>query len=908
MATAFRCLLALLGLLLAAAAVLLASDRAFFLLAREAVALLTPYALVLDAPAVDWRDGRLRAAGVRLYPASADGPPLIAVESLQLTGPWALLAGGDRRRSALQAGSVVAYVDATDGATDPAPAQWLAQTRWLPGTLDIERLHIVTRHETVRILPLRGLAGRWRQGERFRLTAAADHDGEALALVAELREQRAGALTLSLRARAPASNGSARVDGTLRAAGTELTYDVSVDAACRCVEDLLAALGDDAYGFAGALQLRGRLTGDRSAATMTIDALQLDNAPGYRFEATGTLAWRRGAPVTLDVDAAGTLTDTGPLTGALGFDLSRFGTIEARTRLGGTLRAPQLRGLELRSASGRGLAIELRTAGDAFGLRDGLPGNLALDVGVSGPDAAALTPWIDLPALPVGPWRLSASVTRDGTVLRVPQLTLHSRDVAGGTLTARGAIGELRLADGGEPSFAGLALELTVDELALPAIADLWRGLPLRLPAQGRIRGTARLTGGSDDLALEAIDLTLGAMPRLDVTLTGAAQRLLAGPTAQLEARYTLRERRGGHRLGLPPGKGTAVLDLRPRRQLLGLHALLGATDLTALFELTRAGGAITGLRGELKAPRLHLPDLVRAPDSAAFLAREPRSPGAVGPLLSSIPAYPIDLRLDIGEITGTGIAASDFAIGITGRDRYFVIDHFDAAYAGGVLQLRGAADLAGNVPQLSVAGEALALPVTALAADLGYAGDIEGTLSLRGGLSARGRDPAALLDTLDGSVAWAVADGYIEGAAFDMLMTDLLRWLLLGGILQDNTHFECAMAAFTLRGGIAHSDGLYLLTRHMVAAGEATLDFPGGLVDLRIDPRARSRAVQIPATVRIRGPMSDPRILSSPLAATVDASAKLLFLIPELGMKLLGLAPDGGARDAPCAPPGVNG
>jgi uncharacterized protein involved in outer membrane biogenesis len=153
-----------------------------------------------------------------------------------------------------------------------------------------------------------------------------------------------------------------------------------------------------------------------------------------------------------------------------------------------------------------------------------------------------------------------------------------------------------------------------------------------------------------------------------------------------------------------------------------------------------------------------------------------------------------------------------------------------------------------------------------------------------------------------DGTLAGAVADGYVAGAAFDLLMTDLVSWLLLGGVLQNNTNFECAMAQFLVEDGVARSEDLYLATRHMIARGRATLDFPHDEVDIRIDPRARSRTVQIPSSVRIRGPMSDPSIIPSPIAATFDASARLLFMIPEPGLKLFGIEPGKTDATLPCA------
>ncbi len=344
------------------------------------------------------------------------------------------------------------------------------------------------------------------------------------------------------------------------------------------------------------------------------------------------------------------------------------------------------------------------------------------------------------------------------------------------------------------------------------------------------------------------------------------------------------------------------MLDLTAKRQLIGVHAFLGETDLTSIVEISRDETGITGLRAEVDAPRLHLPDLARMQAQQQLAAEERDQAGMQEKAqddrpFTRVPAYPIDLRLDIGDITGSNTRLRNFVVGVRGADRRFTLGRFDVEYAGGAVHLRGVADFSGEEAAFSLAGEGLSVPVTALAADLGYGGEIEGTLSLRGGLTSQAASLDALVANVDGSIAGAVADGY-----FDLLMTDLLSWLLLGGLLQDNTNFECGIASFLVEDGVARSEDIYLATEHMIARGKATLDFPHNELDVRIDPRARSRTVQIPSSVRIRGPMNDPAIIPSPIAATFDASAKLLFLIPELGMKLFGVKAGKGDTSTPCA------
>ncbi len=966
------------GFLLVALVALLSLDRALFTAAAYLVESVTPYRLVLDTPPLDRRSGRFSAGGVRLYQQGSDGPPLLAVQDLQLQRFMALLRRGDLRESAVSAASVQVYVDVTDSAEDPAPATWLRQTRWLPQSLDLGVVHVIRRGSDVRIVPLRNSRGRWTEAGRFILDSSAQLPTKTLQLALTLEEPARDSIDLKATITTPADASVVTLDGGLAAGSGTLEYRLAVDGDYRRVETLLALLDDDAYGFAGRLRLRGDLTGNLAGADLAVQQLTLDNRSAYDFKASGSLRWRSGQPVTADLVARGTMASLGPFTALLGTDLAALGEVDAALELDGTLRRPRVRHFAFTSRSDRGLSLTVEPGGGALYLDEQLPMDMTLRLRASGPAATALAPWVEVPPLETGPWELTGTVQRRETGISARGLDLTVRELAGGTVRARGAIDHIATADDG-PRFRGLTLKveamdlaperlLSAANLALPfsaegglSLAGTLRGddgalvageldatlrafggttslrgsigslTPLegvdlqleprgldpaslgdtlppalqKLVAGGRAGGTLRLRHEGGTWRLEEIDLALKGAKRMDLAVTGSVQQLADTPRAQLEASYQLQRPADDPGIGLPPGEGTAVLDLQPTRQLVGLHAFLGETDLTGIVEVDRDSEHITGLRAEINAPRLHLPDLAR------LQRRQQLTPGNTpvdedreveAARFPRIPTYPLELRLNIGDITGSNTDLSNFAIEVRGADRRFVLSNFDVEYAGGAIQLRGVADFSGAEAAISLAGEALGVPVTALAADLGYGDEIEGTLSLRGGLTSQAATRENLVANLDGTLAGAVADGYVAGAAFDLLMTDLVSWLFLGGVLQNNTNFECAMAQFLVEDGIARSEDLYLATRHMIARGRATLDFPHDEVDIRIDPRARSRTVQIPSSVRIRGPMSDPSIIPSPIAATFDASTRLLFMIPELGLKLFGIEPGKTDATVPCA------
>ena len=98
-------------------------------------------------------------------------------------------------------------------------------------------------------------------------------------------------------------------------------------------------------------------------------------------------------------------------------------------------------------------------------------------------------------------------------------------------------------------------------------------------------------------------------------------------------------------------------------------------------------------------------------------------------------------------------------------------------------------------------------------------------------------------MKTLEGSVALALDDATVSGAAYDLLMSNLLAWLATGAS-EKTTTFDCSMAQFDIRSGVAISDSLYIETPRMVATGKARINLPARTIDMRLKPRSRTRYV----------------------------------------------------------------
>ena len=88
-----------------------------------------------------------------------------------------------------------------------------------------------------------------------------------------------------------------------------------------------------------------------------------------------------------------------------------------------------------------------------------------------------------------------------------------------------------------------------------------------------------------------------------------------------------------------------------------------------------------------------------------------------------------------------------------------------------------------------------------------------------------------------------------------------------------------------------------------MIATGKAEFDLVNQTMDLRITPLSKSRTLQVPSEVRLRGAMNKPQASISPVNAVADAASAALMLIPELTMKLFGINKQATGNYRPCKP-----
>ncbi|WP_157976386.1 AsmA-like C-terminal region-containing protein [Parahaliea mediterranea] len=519
----------------------------------------------------------------------------------------------------------------------------------------------------------------------------------------------------------------------------------------------------------------------------------------------------------------------------------------------------------------------------------------ALSAGLS--DTSALSQYVASPVPVLGAVNLTARLQQAGTQWQLKDLRggIDSEQLA---LEVQGSIDHL-------PTLAGTRLTLDFARLDLRNL--LHNQLDdFRYPAPlGRLAGNVAVRRQAGRWNIPAFTLASDHAEALRINASGALGDLLGQPAgevkAELAASPALLKALSGR--SMAPLKATLDLAANANRFAFTTRGTLGDSPLQFAGELTHQGRKITHLQARLSAPSLQLADLgLQASGKApATAAASPGLDVSLEDLIARLPPYPQQLQLQLGRLRGERIDVQDIDLALEGSAGRYVLQRMNFRGDRSRLELAGLIDLAAAPPALSLGGQALALDMRQLVKDLGLQADVAGILTLRGGVSARGQRASEWLASLDGNLSMALQDVEIQGAAYDLLATDLLAWIYSGAALETSTHVDCSMASFTLRSGVARSDNLFIESPRMLATGTGTFNLVQQTLDVRIKPLSKSRLLQIPSAVTLSGSLQKPRTWVSPIAATADASAEALMLIPKLTIKLLGLGKDRSGPVRPC-------
>ena len=518
-------------------------------------------------------------------------------------------------------------------------------------------------------------------------------------------------------------------------------------------------------------------------------------------------------------------------------------------------------------------------------------GSAHITVAVSDTSALSQYTRAEIPVL--GEITLSADLSQQASRLQLNNL---QGAVSGDNfkLETRGSIANLA-------QLSGISLHSQLSEL------DIRHALQTRLDnfqypePLGQLQGSFKLSDSRGKWGVSELNIR-NSEPGgpIELSASGDIDDLAGLITANFQSQFKIRdslllEVLTG--LRMKPAEGSLTVQTGPREIALSSRIKVGNTEMYGDADITYNLEQIEKLRVTLNTPHLYLDDLglqAGQDGEETYSPAERLEPvvpdNRLEKILVNSPAFPTDVTVNIEGLSGTNTNIDSLKLQVTGENNRYTLRLFSLVYADALAEIRGIVDLNPSVPVLSLAGEAIALPINKLSDDLGVDTDIKGTLTARGGITASGNTTSTLVETLNGSLAIAMEDTVVEGAAYDVLATDLLAWIYTGASQETSTFIDCTMAKFQITKGVAETDSLYIETPRMLATGNAMFDLVRQKLDVTITPVSRTRSLQIPSSVRLRGDMSNPRATISPISAAADASAQALMLIPKLAMRIFGI------------------
>ncbi|MFK8041464.1 AsmA family protein [Congregibacter sp.] len=903
---------------------------------QSATASFTPYKLNFGNPKLQWSPFEFQTELLLLNYDDPSRPPVVSLQAVEFAMPLQELFSGNISGGYFEAKNVTYYLDNEDSKEPIDIEALLAPLSRLPNRIDLQSVHLISRNESLWIFPLYDVHADRNEAGSMDITAGLDVAERKVELAAEANwVSREGHHRLEVDSVFTGLEEDSRLQATgyVDAIDTELSYELAVNGRYERVSDFLRALDGDAYPFAGNLTVEGILEGGLKGYTLTLDEIGLSEGDVYMFSAEGQITQNGSEHASLDINAQGSAKEINellPHSGAFSALLQRS---EIEIAVQGTLDEPLIQRAALVLYGVGDTRISLVTQSKALRLNEldsilntetasatiegtvGNLGELLLVAGAASKDAvhgARLNETsasfqgkargnmqelrIDLEGLrgthPIYDLESTAKLLWHQNVLSAPQLDLRiSHSEQAEQVHARGAVADVLQA-------RGVALELELDNVSPSPLLDL---LSIAPPIEiGAVDGSALLLRGGDTLRLREVEARVQALRGLIIELSGQGAIFEKEITADLQLNLIDTTENAWAALSLPmgaPKKFETTVRLRPTYLTALSDVLIGDTQIQSVVTGDIDRLTLDRLSVDLYTPNLHLDDFASQSTEA--------DPAAVKSSLSLkglndvLPEFPTSTTLRSRKVTGPLTQLEDLSVAIdTGAGR-LTLREFDARYAGGELILRGNIDSTIDPLAVSLAGRGIRVPLGAVTEDLGLQQNVSGAFSFQGGLVTRGVAQKDWEGNLQGRLSTALSDVTVSGAAYDLLMSNLLAWLVKGAG-EKTTTFDCTMAQFDIAEGVARSDSIYIETPRMLATGKASIDLPRSKIDVRIEPRSKSRAIQFPSAIRIVGDLKDPKVSASALQAGADLSAQALLLLPSLTLKIFGLdGPDD--QNRPC-------
>jgi AsmA protein len=300
--------------------------------------------------------------------------------------------------------------------------------------------------------------------------------------------------------------------------------------------------------------------------------------------------------------------------------------------------------------------------------------------------------------------------------------------------------------------------------------------------------------------------------------------------------------------------------------------------DTTALGELAIADFQARAVRFDLDVDRIdfdrYLPPVTEAPATKAAAPQESAPTPIPVDTLRTLNARG---KVRVGEAKFSGLKLSKVRIDLAARDGDVQLAPVQAALYGGTYQGDIALNVVGKQPRLALTAHAAKIDFAPLLKDMLDMKRISGRGNFNAKLGAVGKDTHAMLQSLDGTLDFNVADGAYEGMD---LWYEIRRAKAL--LKQqptpertgaERTLFTAIQGTGVVSAGVMSNQDLNVAMQYLKVDGKGLVDLVNSTMDYRLnarvlripaqDPQAGEMQELVDAEIPItaKGPLASPKV-----------------------------------------------
>ncbi|MEN8205814.1 MAG: AsmA family protein [Pseudomonadota bacterium] len=685
--------------------------------------------------------------------------------------------------------------------------------------------------------------------------------------------------------------------------------DINLDFSTAISDAKLLAwlLPDESLRFSN-IQSSGKLSGSADTLSLSEFTLDASDPRGQRLEINGSTRIV-DAPLPLrDLDA--TLSISSPDTGyLLQFvdNMPVIGPVTGAARVSTDTNALVIEDIKLTAGNKQKVLIEAQGNIRHIVLTPNVDvSKMDLNIDITGTTARRIGELINARLPDFGPVSMSGHYSGSITNSIVRNIHVQAGRPEQLEIEARGEI-KLAALDGDEP-LAGLDLDITFEA---PSTTSLTAIAGTRIPAMGRLKGSAHISDPSGIPAITALDINVQKGSDFRVTLNGGLADLenMNGLDLKLDLLATDMNVMGQFFDQSLPEEGAVRLSGIIKGSL-DKTRFTGQTNLRNTVIDTDLTGAFTGKRphlaGSITIPDLDVHDFGYYPDRQVEKTSKPANEDnewyagkyedkkektvRTEPLFSKEPlnlsglgAIDLDLEIQVNEFSSTAASLDRIDGHVFLDNGKLDVKSVKLLVAGDEINVSGTINSSAKPPEVSllVSGDGIDLGLL-LENPATKKSPIRGLMTARADTHSRGQSFAELAANLDGQLYIVTENAKVRKSYLNLVNVDVLGFVISNIVsLNKDANIGCAIFSMGFNKGIGATDLFIMDTPGTLIRIDADINLVNETMDIAILPEHKVRLFKKTKPMKIYGPITNPTYEVVSLVDLTREATRSYLLLP---------------------------